>query len=189
MNLKFDADYWDARFRNLNTPWDLGRVSRPMKDYIDQLSDRSVRILVPGCGHGHEINYLLALGFTNVTCVDISRTALANVPSHPNLTTYQRNFFDLEGEWDLVLEQTFFCALHPDERPAYVRKMVTLLPPGGRLSGVLFEFDRPGGPPFGGHRDEYQRLFETDFEIRTLETCYNSEPRRPEVFIRLVRNQ
>jgi hypothetical protein len=29
-------------------------------------------------------------------------------------------------------------------------------------------------PPFGGHKDEYQQLFEKKFRLKALSPCYNS---------------
>ena len=72
------------------------------------------------------------------------------------------------------VEQTFFCALNPAERPAYAKKMSELLVPGGKVAGVLFDAEFEGGPPFGGNREEYSRYFVPFFKIKTLERCYNS---------------
>ncbi len=97
------------------------------------------------------------------------------------------DFFQYEGPFDLILEQTFFCALSPALRKDYALKMHELLTPGGKLAGVLFDKDFGGGPPFGGYAEEYRALFEPLFRIRTLAPCYNSIPPRAgtEVFILL----
>ncbi|MDX1334071.1 MAG: SAM-dependent methyltransferase, partial [Robiginitalea sp.] len=90
------------------------------------------------------------------------------------------DFFEFnEGPFDLVLEHTFFCALPPDLRPQYAEKMAGLLKKGGKLAGLLFDFPlTEEGPPFGGSREEYLRLFEPFFEIRILEEARNSIPPR-----------
>ena len=96
------------------------------------------------------------------------------------------NFFNHTGQYDLIIEQTFFCALKPDLRINYVKKMAELLKKEGKLVGVLFNtiFEKEG-PPFGGDIEEYQMLFDKYFSIHTLNSCYNSIiPRRDrEVFI------
>ena len=43
-----DAEFWENRYRNQETGWDLGTVSPPLKAYIDQLEDKDVAILIPG---------------------------------------------------------------------------------------------------------------------------------------------
>jgi hypothetical protein len=48
--------------RSNETGWDLGQVSPPLKAYIDQLTDKNLRILIPGCGNSYEAEYLLEKG-------------------------------------------------------------------------------------------------------------------------------
>ena len=63
--------------------------------------------------------------------------------------------------------------------------MYLILKPGGKIAGVLFNRNFDGGPPFGGNKSEYEKLFAEKFTINTMEECYNSiEPRKDkEVFI------
>lgn len=96
------------------------------------------------------------------------------------------NFFDLDNEYDLIIEQTFFCALDPDKREAYVDKMKLLLAPNGKIAGLLFNkiFDQQG-PPFGGNKEIYLLLFYNHFHLQVFELCYNSFVKRQgsELFI------
>lgn len=144
-------------------------------------------VLIPGCGNGYEAAYLLENGFRHVTMLDIAPTAVEMIrrrmeASAPELAVHLQlicgDFFKHEGAYDLILEQTFFCALDPALREDYVRKMKALLKPGGKLAGVLFDKSFPGGPPFGGSISEYKRLFEPHFRIKTMAPCYNSIPPR-----------
>ncbi len=91
----------------------------------------------------------------------------------------QEDFFDHQGSYDLIFEQTFFCALAPHRRADYVKKMSELLSDEGLLVGVLFtvEFEREG-PPFGGSENEYLPLFQTHFDLQKMEPCLNSIPPR-----------
>lgn len=85
------------------------------------------------------------------------------------------DFFDMEGKFDLIIEQTFFCALNPELRENYVRKMKFLLNPKGKIAGLLFQFPlTTEGPPFGSSKEEYIALFQKDFNIINMETAYNS---------------
>jgi len=175
-----DASYWNSRYLSNTTGWDIGVVSPPLKAYIDQLTDKSKTILIPGCGNCYEAAYLLEKGFKNVTIIDIAPALTENlkkkfpVEAYPNLNIITGDFFELDGQFDLVLEQTFFCALEPLQRKDYVKKMKSLLMPTGKLAGVLFNRSFDGGPPFGGNIEEYQSLFATNFVIRVMEPCYNS---------------
>ena len=115
--MEFDETYWDNRYKNGTTGWDIGHISTPLKTYFDQLEDRSLQILIPGGGNSYEAQYLFEKGFQNVFVLDLSETALSNIqkrmPSFPKEQLIHQNFFDFEGSFDLIIEQTFFCALHP----------------------------------------------------------------------------
>ena len=69
-----DKSYWDTRWKNGQTGWDLKTISPPIKQFIDSLTDKNLRILIPGCGSAYEAEYLLQNGFNNVTVIDISPT-------------------------------------------------------------------------------------------------------------------
>jgi thiopurine S-methyltransferase len=187
------ADYWTGRWQTGETQWDIGYPSTPLKTYIDQLEDRSLRILVPGAGNAYEGIYLLEKGFSNTVIIDISPEPVAQVrKTYPSITDRQLilgDFFELEGTFDLILEQTFFCALHPSQRSLYVEKCYELLADGGRLAGVLFDAPlNKDFPPYGGTTQEYIPLFQARFE-GTLEKCYNSiKPREGrELFMHFVK--
>lgn len=199
-----DERYWDERYLQGHMGWDIGDVSPPLRVYFDQLADKQLAILIPGCGNSYEAEYLLKKGFTNITLLDISPVLIGRLrerlPATPALNLLQADFFDHHGPrhpsaanppggYDLIIEQTFFCALDPGLRPAYADQMHRLLRPGGHLAGLLFDRDfGPGGPPdppevgrpkanhppYGGHKPEYQQLFEKKFKLKTLTPCYNS---------------
>lgn len=190
--MELNDSYWSERYINRQTGWDLQKASPPITGFIDYWPHKNSRILIPGCGNAYEAEYLLQKGFTNITLVDIAHALVMQLKNHFKDTPVQvihSDFFEHEGEYDLVLEQTFFCALYPSLREKYASKMNSLLASGGSLAGVLFNRQFEGGPPFGGEMDEYRRLFGPLFQIKTLEPCLNSiEPRKDsEVFIHLFR--
>lgn len=178
-----DKSYWDNRYKEGSIGWDIGHISTPLKEYIDQLDDKSLKILIPGCGNAYEAEYFFQNGFKNVTIVDISETALDNVQKRvtyfPKSQLINQDFFEFEDTFDLILEQTFFCALDPILRKEYAKKMHSLLSPKGKLVGLLFDFPLSiEGPPFGGSKKEYLTYFEPYFQIEILEECNNSIPPR-----------
>ncbi|MGB3774128.1 MAG: methyltransferase [Leeuwenhoekiella sp.] len=186
---KFDQEYWESRYKEQSTGWDIGFPSPPLQTFIDGLPDKNIAILIPGAGYGHEAIYLFEQGFTHVTVVDLSPSALLRIsekyPNFPEKQLILGDFFEHKGSYDLILEQTFFCALSPELREKYVLKMRELLKSKGILAGVLFDFPKTNdGPPFGGNPEEYRSLFEEYFAIKILESCYNSvKPRQgKEVF-------
>ena len=177
--------YWEDKYAQNTTGWDIGYVSTPLKEYIDQLKNKNTKILIPGAGNGHEVEYLFTKGFTNINVVDIALQPLKNlkarIPSFPDAHLIHMDFFDLEIlDFDLILEQTFFCALDPTLRKAYASKMHDLLAPKGKIAGLLFDFPlTEDGPPFGGSEEEYRAIFGQYFTIKVLERAYNSiKPRK-----------
>lgn len=183
--MRLNKSYWEERYAGENLGWDIGSVSPPLQAYIDQLERKEARILIPGAGYGYEAIYMYESGFKDITVVDIAAKPLeaiqAKCPDFPKDRLVQKDFFELElKEFDLVLEQTFFCALAPELRSSYVKKMHELLKDGGKLAGLFFDFPlTENGPPFGGSKAEYLDLFQPMFRILTLSRAYNSiDPRQ-----------
>ncbi|WP_162052425.1 methyltransferase domain-containing protein [Pontibacter pamirensis] len=192
MGQQFDEAYWQHRYQLNQTGWDVGDVTTPLKNYFDQLQNKTIRILIPGSGSGYEAEYLFKQGFEKVYLVDIAEAPLHNfarrVPGFSKEQLLQQDFFSLEGEYDLIVEQTFFCAFEPSLRLDYARQCAHLLRQGGKLMGLLFDTDfTHEGPPFGGNREEYRTYFEPYFHFRHYDTAYNSiQPRQGrEVFMLL----
>ena len=174
-----NEDYWTERYQNNATGWDIGYVSTPIKEYIDQLADKDIKILIPGAGNSYEAEYLIKSGFNNVSICDFSIEPLQilknRVPVIKDSQLIHSNYFNLKGAYDLILEQTFFCALDPSLRVKYAKQTHHLLSNKGKLAGLLFNkiFDKKG-PPFGGTNDNYVKLFSPHFNIITLADAYNS---------------
>ena len=142
--MELNESYWSTRYQYGQTGWDIGHVSTPIKEYVDQLEDQDISILIPGAGNAYEAEYLWNKGFRNITIIDLSKEPLHNfrkrVPDFNERLLIQGDFFDLTDEFDMVIEQTFFCALNPALRQVYVKKMSQVLRPKGKLVGLLLTF-------------------------------------------------
>ena len=187
MHFTFKTSYWSDRYEDDKAPWDLNHISRPIKEYIDHIENKESKILIPGAGPGHEVSYLHQQGFKHVYYLDFSQKAAEEFAKKevgfPALSVLVDDFFEHKGIYDLILEQTFFCAFEPTEnaRKKYVHKMFELLRPGGLLVGVWWSFPLKSDkdePPYGGSREEYKRIFSEKFNILKMDECYNSEPER-----------
>lgn len=181
--IQLNKEFWTSRYLSGHLGWDAGEITTPLKSYIDQITNKELKILIPGCGNGYEAEYLHKSGF-KVDVVDLSGIPLKGLakrcPGIPESCLIQGDFFDLKGRYDLIIEQTFFCAINPGQRSRYARKMHSLLNLGGKLIGVLFNIplynDRP---PFGGSKQEYIGYFDQYFEFKSFDECYNSiQPRK-----------
>lgn len=189
-----NEEYWNNRYHEGSTGWDMGCISPPIQAYVDQLEDKDLKILIPGCGSGYEGEYLHKAGFKQVYLMDFAPEPLdrfsERVPDFPMDHLITGNFFEHEQQYDLIVEQTFFCALNPSLRPDYVRQMHRLIKPGGRLVGLLFNDALfSDHPPFGGFKADYEALFASHFELDHLDIAENSIPPRQgrELWIRFLR--
>ncbi|MGI8893931.1 MAG: methyltransferase [Bacteroidia bacterium] len=137
------SSFWNERYQSGEMGWDIGYPSTPIKEYFDQVENKELSILIPGAGNAYEAEYLHKIGFTDVTVLDFSAEAISSfqkrVPDFPEDKLIQQDFFEHKGQYDLIVEQTFFCALNPKLREQYVRKMYELMKVGGKLVGLLFD--------------------------------------------------
>ncbi|WP_293299213.1 methyltransferase domain-containing protein [Pedobacter sp. UBA4863] len=189
-----DQNYWDQRWQSRQTAWDIGMAAPAITQYMQQYPNKNAAILIPGCGNAYEAEWLLKNGFTNITLIDIAPKAVevlkAKFAGHPEVKVLLADFFEHQGQYDLMIEQTFFCAIAPAKRKAYAKKASTLLKAKGKIIGLLFnkDFNQPH-PPFGGNISEYSAVFEPYFSLKTMHPCTNSITPRAgtEVFINLIK--
>ena len=169
--------FWDQRWKDEQTGWDLGKPAPALiRFFEDKVLPRDYRILIPGCGNAWEAQALADNGYTDITLCDISPTLCAKLEKR--FSTSQgihivcADFFSLNGPFDLVIEQTFFCALQPDLRMDYAKQMANIIRPGGLLAGLWFSIEFPfDGPPFGGNPHDYLQLLQEQFIIREAGPC------------------
>lgn len=192
--INLDKEFWNNRYKENEIGWDIGSVSIPIKEYIDQLTDKTIKILIPGCGNAHEAEYLFNKGFRNVFLIDLSPLALENfkrrVSNFPVNQLICDDFFNHIEQYDLIIEQTFFCAINPKLRQQYAKHVNTILKPKGKLVGLLFNDKlNDDKPPFGGNSAEYYSTFAPYFSIEIMEKAYNSiTPRKDrELFIKMTK--
>ena len=187
----FNGTFWDEKYKANETGWDLNQISPPLKSFINTISDKSLRILIPGCGNAYEAEYLLQQRFTNITIIDISSTLIEKLnvkfDGQP-IQVLHGDFFEHKEKYDMILEQTFFCALDPSLRANYIKHCHNLLNNSGKIVGLLFDvISDKQGPPFGGTKNEYQKLFEPLFLFKQFNKCSNSVQARNgnELFIEM----
>jgi SAM-dependent methyltransferase len=167
---------WENRYQVGDTPWEKGLASPPLVDLLGKFHDWGHgQILVPGCGLGHDVRALAALGMV-VLGLDLSPTAVARAQEfeQAGAENYEVGDF-LEPAWRVgrefsaIWEHTCFCAIDPGERARYAAAAAGCLAEGGLLAGVFFltPFD-PGeaavGPPFAVTLAELEVLFSPWFE-------------------------
>ena len=192
--MELTSSSWNSRYIENETGWDIGGVSLPLKTYFDSLTNKVLKILIPGSGNGYEAEYLFKSGFKSVYLLDWAISPLHHfhhrVKDFPVEHLLHCDFFSHKEKYDLIIEQTFFCAIDPKLRNDYAKHTHELLNEGGKLVGVLFDDQLNNDlPPFGGSKEEYLRYFTPYFTIKHFERCYNSVEKRAgrELFINLVK--
>jgi thiopurine S-methyltransferase len=189
---------WEYLYQNGGDGWELGRPAPPLARYLQAsaLLRRGGRALVIGCGRGNEALALARIAATvgaEVVAIDIAPTAVrltseaaAAAGLSSCLRAFQADFLDAtdaeplrSGSYDLILEHTCFCAIEPPRRAEYFAALQRLLrasagADAGRLLGLFYCHDYPGGPPYGCTADEVRRGLRPAFHVEHEETPMDS---------------
>ena len=148
--------FWNAKYADAHTPWDLGEVSPPVRRLVEGHFPPEARVLVPGCGRGYEVLWLERLGY-RVTAVDFADEPIRHLREEAERHGLRPEILRedifllptaLNGTFDILLEQTCFCAIDPSLYGDYERLAQRMLKPGGRLLGVFMELHGIEGPPY-----------------------------------------
>ena len=193
---EYSREDWQDHYDSNDLGWDLGQVAPPFVELREKGKLPLGKVLVPGCGRGHEVIFLSENGF-EVTGIDFSEgavTYLGNALKKRNLKgrVLHQDFFSLDdthdGVYDLVIEQTFFCAISPRQRQDYVLKVSRMLKPGGMLVGLFYHTDKQGGPPYNTTREDIETHFSENFEIQELDkTSLSSEQRKGKEWLGILK--
>ena len=195
-----DSKYWNSRYLNHTFGWDIGYPSPAIVEYITNLKPKhGLKIAIPGAGLSHEAEFIHRNYPQHAVYVfDVSSVALNSflnrVPDFPKHRILEADFLNLPGNYhlffDLIIEQTFFCALLPIQRQMYFKSMNRYLKNGAVLAGLWFnDFFNASEPPFGATEAEYKKLSSECFLIKSFKVCQNSVPSRQnrEWFFELVK--
>lgn len=172
-----EKKYWETRYSDKNTQWDLGNYSTPLISFLEKVSKES-KILFPGAGSGHDAEFLFKQGYSNVHILDFVEQPLVDFsnrnPNFPKDQIHQADIFSFTSSFDFIMEQTLFCAIEPKRRLEYIKAIHSLVNDSGVFAGVLFNRQFENGPPFGGDLEEYSALFNQVFSSVQFEECHNS---------------
>jgi SAM-dependent methyltransferase len=163
-----EPDDWEARYQDGNTGWDRGGASPAISSWLEAGAIRPGRILIPGCGRGHEVITLARQGYA-VTALDFAPSAVAHLRqtlSHEGLdaAVHQADVlaWQPDAPFDAVYEQTCLCALPEDAWQDYAMRLHGWLRPEGRLYALFMQTGQPGGPPRHCDLLRMRRLFDED---------------------------
>ncbi len=158
-------DHWEEKYRANTIPWDRGGASPALLRWLEADALAHGRILVPGCGRGHEAVELARHGF-HVTALDIAPSALRHLEAElaaaglaAATVCADALAWQPDAPFDAIYEQTCLCALPPGHWPAYEQQLFRWLRPGGHLYALFMQTGRAGGPPFHCEVAEMRALF------------------------------
>lgn len=183
MSDSHQAAFWNQRYRENKTPWDFGGAPAAVLDFLKR-NPKGGRVLIPGCGAGHEIRAFAEAGW-KVTALDISSVAVdlarQNAGAELAKRVFLADFFQdrlAAAGFDLIYERTFLCALPPKHRLAYTQRTAELLKPGGRLVGYFYFQKTPlkDGPPWGLAWGEADALFQDYYALERDDAVTDSLP-------------
>ena len=157
--------HWEEKYRANTIPWDRGGTSPALHDWLATGALVPGRILIPGCGRGHEAVDLARAGF-RVTALDIAPTALQHLAAQleqagldADLVCADALSWQPESPFDALYEQTCLCALDPGHWAAYEAQLHRWLRPGGGLFALFMQTGKEGGPPFHCALPDMRTLF------------------------------
>jgi SAM-dependent methyltransferase len=170
------ARYWEERYRNDSTPWDL---KGPCPVFVDLLDSPRApprgRTAFPGCGAGHDVRLFRERGYDAIGF---------DFAFEPRGVPFERlDVFDLgmhhRSEFDLIVEYTCYCAIDPARRAEYASSLAAALKPGGLLLALLFPVaEKEGGPPFAVSDREIPEVLGRELEMLSIESPLTSDPPR-----------
>ncbi len=182
----YKLEDWARHYKESDLTWDIGEASPPLVRLWDEGKLKPGKVLIPGCGQGHEATFLAERRF-DVVAVDYVPAALELAEKNlkeKNLTArlLGQSFFDLDsshdGSYDWMFEQTFFCAIDTSDRTRYVQTAHRILKTGGVLVGLFYETGEEGGPPWNTTEENILEFFSEKFVVEDLNKTENSAERR-----------
>lgn len=180
-------EFWSGRYEESHTPWDLSAHHPAIDWVVPRLKLSKSKILVAGCGKGHDADKLLKLGH-QVTGIDFSPQALKEAQalySGPHFECADLFTYAPKSKFDVIFEHTLFCALHPEKRARIIKAWLGLLEDEACLIGVFNVSCKQNGPPFGMTEWELEELLSPYFIINFWGRLRGKESPRPgkELFV------
>lgn len=165
---------WEALYHSGDTHWDKGE---PAPGLVDFLSDHAAlvdeRVLIPGCGRGHDTVPWVHAG-AEVLGLDLSARAVEQARQRYGQAGNPRfaasDFLATPGSlgtFDWVFEHTLWCAIPPRSREDYVAAVAAAVRPEGHYLAINYlQPSDPDGPPHAVTIAELHQRLAPHFELR-----------------------
>lgn len=188
-----DAEQWEQRYREGQTPWDSGRPSSELMRVLAEEKIVPCRAIEIGCGTGTNSIWLAQQGF-EVTGIDLSSLAIASAEKKAKTAGVSVRFLvadilklpDLGPPFPFFFDRGCYHAVRrADAGVGYVdmlKRITTQDAVGLVLTGNAREPHDPGPPVVSEEeiRNELGRVFDI---VRLREFRFDSSPNMPEHFL------
>lgn len=183
------ASFWDDKYRNNETTWDMKTPTPVFENLLDtQHFVKPGKILIAGSGKGYDPVLAAKKGYS-VYALDFSVEAIKfskalAVKENVKVNFLLDDIFDLDSMYtnyfDYVYDYVTYCSIMPERRRDYAEVISRFLAPGGKLIALLFPIEeRKGGPPFAVNVQEFYDLFSQHLQLKFSSGKINTiKPRR-----------
>src|SRR5687768_15891203 len=121
-------DFWDGRYKEGNTPWNIEKPSSELMKFLDRGRITSGTALDLGCGYGTQALALAKRGF-RVTGVDFPPTAIDEARQRVERQGVEVSFLtadlaadpDLGGPYDFLFDRGVYHILRQQNLDPYLR--------------------------------------------------------------------
>ncbi|MGZ3424172.1 MAG: thiopurine S-methyltransferase [Polyangiales bacterium] len=181
---------WQARWREGKIGFHEAAPNPLLVEHVERLGSPR-RVFVPLCGKSRDMAFFASRG-ARVIGADVSELAAEQffaesslVPERSQVGPFEvhaaggieffvGDVFALDaarvGEIDAIYDRAALVALTPTDQTRYASLLASLLPSGGKMLLVTFEYDQSkmGGPPFAVSDARVAELFAADFALEKL---------------------
>ena len=191
-----EAADWEAIYQADDAGWDLGEASPALVHLLsrEDLQQPGARILVPGCGTGHDVVALATAGYQAIG-MDFAPSAVAAAQQRAGdfeVIAADALVADngiVDHSLDLIFEHTFFCALQPQQREAYALSFARMLKTNGEVWALSMRTKFDNRQPYDCTPEEYIRIMQgagfVSIEQEAMEPWSHERRKGRETFVRL----
>jgi len=170
--MEYGKEILEQMYKEGNLPWDSGKPSKQLADFVNKTSP--CRALDLGCGTGTDAIFLDKKGFS-VTAIDFSEEAIKIAKSKAEKSGAGANFrvsdvLDIPFEdetFELVSDNGCFHQLTKPSREGFVKEVARVMKPKAKYLMNCFSDKEPPNPRFPHmlSEEEIGKIFSGHFNI------------------------
>ena len=182
-----ESSRWSLRYAFGLTPWELGAPHPELVRRLgspDGFGTGPGRVLVPGCGRGHDALAFAQAGW-EVVAVDFAPQAVARAREllGPDVDVVEADVFRWTPDrpFDVLFDHTFLCSLEPALRPGFGALARRTVGERGVVAGIVYPIGKcppDDGPPYALDVTDVSVALGEDFVLEEVSDPIDDDPRR-----------